>query len=78
MKQQFHDDICTLSVTVNGEVIGKAIDLSPAPTGRYTMAERDFVADATSKVVRFEFNCGGSIGEIDGLLDNISLIARCS
>lgn len=77
VKQQLHGDICTLSVTVNGEVLGKAINLLPTSVGRYQMAERDFIADARSKILRFEFNCGGSIGEVDGLLDNISLIARC-
>ncbi|KAF7517472.1 hypothetical protein G7054_g13810 [Neopestalotiopsis clavispora] len=76
--QQLHQDVCNLSVTLNGEVAGDAIDLAPTTAGRFQMAERTFVADTTIKTVRFEFNCGGSIGEVDALLDNVSLTARCS
>ncbi|ETS87302.1 hypothetical protein PFICI_01130 [Pestalotiopsis fici W106-1] len=76
--QQLHQDVCSLSVTLNGEVVGDAIDLVPATAGHFQMAERIFTADTTIKTVRFEFNCGGSIGEVDALLDNVSLAARCS
>ncbi|KAK6086523.1 hypothetical protein SCUP515_00089 [Seiridium cupressi] len=75
--QQFKGDICILSATIDGSVVGKEINLLPSPVGRYQLAERTFVADATSKVVRLEFNCGSTIGEVDALLDNISLVATC-
>ncbi|KAK6221062.1 hypothetical protein LQW54_001635 [Pestalotiopsis sp. IQ-011] len=76
--QHLHQDVCSLTVTLNGEVAGDSIDLAPSTAGRFKMAERTFVADTTIKTVRFEFNCGGSIGEVDALLDNVSLVARCS
>jgi hypothetical protein len=71
--QQFHGDACILSVTLNGDVIGEAINLSTAPVGQFSLARRRFTADTSIKIVRFEFNCGAGIGEVDVLLDRISL-----
>ncbi|CAG9982943.1 unnamed protein product [Clonostachys byssicola] len=68
--------VCNLQLTMNGDLQGSVINLTPTTVGQWNLFERTYVATDTDVIIRYVFSCSG-ITSVDGLLDLVTVPSTC-